>query len=66
MYSYEIEELLKLRNYLISVKEYVEITKSSQINHIKYDPFNDEFNIWTDDRYCFKTKIRKEYKCNQR
>ena len=60
MYSEEIEELLKLRNYLISVKEYIEIIKSPQVNHIKYNPFNDYFDIWTDDRYYFKTKVRKE------
>ena len=61
MYSQEIEELLKLRNYLISVKEYLRILETSpQINHIKYNPFDDCFDIWTDDRYYFKTKVRKE------
>lgn len=63
MYSQEIEELFKLRNYLISVKEYLRILETSpQINHIKYNPFNDYFDIWTDDRYYFKTKVRKDNK----
>lgn len=58
MYSYEIEKLLKLRNYLISIKEYLEITKSPQIDHIKYE--NDTFFLWSNDGYTFKFKIKKE------
>ena len=58
MYSYEIENLLKLKNYLVSVQEYINITKSPQIDHIKYE--NDAFNIWTNDNYNFTLKIRKE------
>lgn len=58
MYSYEIENLLKLKNYLVSVHEYLEIVKSPQIDHIKYE--NDAFNIWTNDNYNFILKIRKE------
>lgn len=58
MYSYEIENLLKLKNYLVSVQEYLEIVKSPQIDHIKYE--NDAFNIWTNDNYNFVLKIRKE------
>lgn len=58
MYSYEIEKLLKLRNYLISIKEYLEITKSPQIDHIKYE--NDTFFMWSNDGYTFKFKLKKE------
>lgn len=58
MYSYEIEKLLKLRNYLVSVQEYLEITKSPQIDHIKYE--NDMFFLWSTDGYTFKFKIKKE------
>lgn len=58
MYSYEIENLLKLRNYLVSIQEYLDIAKSPQIDHIKYE--NDVFNIWTNDNYNFILKIRKE------
>lgn len=58
MYSYEIENLLKLKNYLVSVQEYLEIVKSPQIDHIKYE--SDAFNIWTNDNYNFTLKIRKE------
>lgn len=58
MYSYEIENLLKLKNYLVSVQEYLEIVKSPQIDHIKYE--NDMFYMWTNDDYKFTLKIRKE------
>lgn len=58
MYSYEIENLLKLKNYLVSIQEYLDIVKSPQIDHIKYE--NDAFNIWTNDNYNFILKIRKE------
>ena len=56
MYSYEIQELLELRNYYVSVKEYMEIIKSPQIDHIKYE--NQTFKIWTNDGYQFKLKIK--------
>lgn len=60
MYSYEIERLLKSRNYLISIQEYLTITDSPQIDHIKYD--GEKFNMWTTDNYIFtfKIKFRKE------
>jgi hypothetical protein len=56
MYSYEIENLLKLKNYLVSIQEYLEIIKSPQIDHIKYE--NDMFYLWTNDDYKFTLKIR--------
>ena len=57
MYSYEIAKLLKLRYNLVSIREYLEIIKSPQIDHIKYE--NDEFKIWTTDGYTFTLKIRR-------
>lgn len=58
MYSDEIQKLLELRNYYISVKEYIEIVKSPQIDHIKYE--NQGFKIWTTDGYYFKLRLRRE------
>lgn len=58
MYSYEIEKLLKIRNNLVSIKEYLAITDSPQIDHIKYD--NGLFYLWTTDNCKFVLKIRKE------
>lgn len=58
MYSHEIEQLLKLKNNLVTIKEYLKITESSQIDHIKYD--NGLFYLWTTDNYKFVLKIGKE------
>ncbi len=56
MYSDEIKELLKIKNNIITIEEYIKIINSSQINHVKYE--NDEFKIWTSDGYSFKLKIK--------
>ena len=58
MYSKEIEQLLQLRNNLVSIKEYLKIIESPQIDHIKYD--NGLFYLWTNDNYKFVLRIRKE------
>lgn len=58
MYSYEIQELLKTRNNLVTIKEYIGICNSSQIDHIKYE--NGLFYLWTNDNYKFKLNIKKE------
>ena len=58
MYSYEIEKLLELRNNLVSLKEYEQIVKSPQIDHVLYK--GQQFHIWTTDGYKFKLQIRKE------
>lgn len=61
MYSWEIQQLLELRNYLLSVKEYLEICdKSSQIIRVQYLG-EDNFKITTSDNYEFNFKV-KSYK----
>lgn len=60
MYSHEIQQLLELRNNLVSIKEYIQIIKSPQIDHILYK--GQMFHIWTTDDYEFKLQIRKENK----
>lgn len=57
MYSREIEELLQLKNYILSVKEYFNVCSSSQIKYIKYDPYEDIFYISTEDKYNFKFRV---------
>lgn len=42
---------------MISYKEYIQIIKSPQIDHVKYE--NGSFKIWTNDGYCFKLILRK-------
>lgn len=56
MYSKEIQELLNLKNNLITLEEYLRIIQSPQIDHIKYE--NGIFNIWTNDEYKFELKIK--------
>lgn len=61
MYSWEIKNLMELRNYLISVKEYLYICNNSpQIREVKYDPYQDNFMIETDDNYKVYFKVKKE------
>ena len=57
MYSEEIAKLLKLRYNLVSIREYIQIIESPQVDHVKYE--NDEFHIWTNDGYTFTLKIRR-------
>ena len=63
MYSHEIDELIKLRNYLLEVKEYFMICDTSpQIVRVTYNPYNDEFYIKTNDNYEWTFKVRKKEK----
>ena len=58
LYSYEIEELLELRDYLLTIKEYVNIIQTSpQIDHVQYK--KDHFELFTNDGYKFNFKIKK-------
>ena len=56
MFSYEIKQLLELRNNLVSVKEYIQIIKSEQVDHVVYS--GQQFHIYTTDGYQFVLKIK--------
>lgn len=61
MYSYEIEQLLKLRNYLISNYEYLKMIETSpQISRTRYNPYSNDFETWTKDDYYFRYKVYKK------
>lgn len=63
MYSWEIDNLMKLRDYIISNEEYFKLFETSpQINYIEYQNCNDIFRMTTDDRYEFKFKVYKKTK----
>ena len=48
MFDWEIQNYLQERNYILTNKEYVYICNTCpQINHIKYNSFADNFEIWT-------------------
>lgn len=58
MFSYEIERLIKNNNYNISSIDYQDICQSStQIARLKYDPFENVYELWTNDNYYFKFKV---------
>lgn len=58
MYSWEIAKLLKIRYNLVSIKEYIQIVSSPQVDHVKYE--DNQFKIWTNDGYTFTFRIRRE------
>lgn len=63
MYSYEIDQTIKTQNCNIDSKTYIHICQSSpQISRVKYEPFDNRFNIWTNDNYhwTFKVNLRGE------
>ncbi len=58
MYSWEIDTLMKIKNCLLEVEEYCKICDTSpQISRIKYDAFNNTFEIWTNDNYYWNFKL---------
>ncbi|MCI8346637.1 MAG: hypothetical protein HFJ12_01640 [Bacilli bacterium] len=62
MYSHEIEQLLKLRKFLLSREEYLKVIdpkKNTQISFAKYDSQNDNFEVNTTDNYNFKFKVKR-------
>lgn len=59
MYSHEIEEKLKSENYYIDSDTYSNICYTSpQISRVKYDPFQNNFDIWTNDKYHWTFRVR--------
>jgi hypothetical protein len=46
-----------MRYNLVSIKEYIQIIESPQVDHIKYE--NNEFKIWTTDGHAFTLRIRR-------
>jgi hypothetical protein len=58
IFSYEIDVLLRSCNYNIDSKTYVQITTtSSQINHIKYDPYSNLFHMWSNDGWYWEFSV---------
>lgn len=58
MYSKEIQELIEIKNYIISLNDYINIIQTSpQIDHVLYK--DEYFNLFTTDNYHFKLKIKE-------
>ena len=64
MYSYEINQILKENKYYIPSTTYETVLSSSQIDHVKYSPYGDVYEIWTSDGWYWKFKIYLEEKEN--
>ena len=60
MYSWEIQQLMEYKNYLLTCKEYIDMVfGSSQINRVRYNPYSNDYEIWTNDNYYVKFKVYK-------
>lgn len=60
MYSWEIQQLLELKQYLLEYQEYIEIIKTSpQINYVEYLSQEEQLHMTTDDRCDFKFKVKR-------
>jgi hypothetical protein len=58
MYDWELRQYLEVRGYKLSTNEYLHVCYTCpQINHVKYDAFSDDFEVWTDDRNYFRFKV---------
>ena len=58
MYSHEIRNILKNNNYIIDSETYINIIQTSpQINHIKYSPYSDSFEMWSDSGEYWNYKV---------
>lgn len=63
MYSCEINQILESQNYNIDSETYINICDTSpQISRVKYDPYDNKYDIWTNDNFYWKINVyRKEY-----
>ena len=60
MYSYEIDNYLRERNWDLTPHDYgivCDIKTSPQICRIQYDAFIDVFHMWTNDGYHWMFRI---------
>lgn len=58
MYSYEIDKIMRESNYNIDSNTYINICRTSpQINGIKYIPFENKIEMWTEDNKYWKFNV---------
>ena len=62
MFSNEIDKLVKEHGYNLPCSVYLTLspTTSPQITRIKYNPFSNQFEIWTDDGYYWKFSVWRD------
>lgn len=60
MYSHEIQQVLETYNYNILSETYLKICATSpQINQIKFEPYEQSYELWTNDDFYWKFKVYK-------
>ena len=62
MYSCEINQILESQNYNIDSETYIAVCNTSpQISRVKYNPYDNKYEIWTNDNYYWNfTTHRRE------
>lgn len=69
MYSWELEQFIKERNYYIGGDDLafvIDIGKHPQINYIGYDAFTKSYTLSTSDNYCFKFKAMPIFEAQEK
>jgi hypothetical protein len=60
MYSFEIDNILKSQNYNIDSWTYLNVCQNSpQLSHIKYNAYDDFFEMWDDQGLYWKFRVYK-------
>ena len=62
MYSWELRDFFNRRNNVISREDYdLFINKENlpQMTYLKYNPYDNEFCLITQDDYCFNFTIKE-------
>lgn len=67
MYSYEIQELIKLRNGILGGDELSKATsplENQQLNHITYNSYENKYEMWDNqgEYFTFKAMYYEEAK----
>jgi hypothetical protein len=60
MYSEELKFYIDSKNGTLSSSEYTFVTdirKHTQIDHIKYNPWDNSTDIWTTDDYHYNVRV---------
>ena len=55
MYSSEIDQIIESQYYNIDSETYMDICNTSpQISRVKYEPYDNKYEIWTNDNFYWK------------
>lgn len=63
MYSNELDEYMRKRNWVLTKEEYLYVTDLNQhiqISRITYNSFEDSFTIYTKDGFSWTIRVKGE------